>query len=163
MFEENNIETENVQQTEGLSGQVTSQVQMADAIVREVENPKISLSDQLFSYYHPDTHLCVDLKVIRHEPGRMPVGAMLPGIIIKLDEDQFTFLQKGTKKVPKTMRNPHVYEGARINVNINNNGALYPTFTHPRYTEDFNFQDFCREAAEELLLVASLIGKNSIE
>ena len=33
----------------------------------------------------------------------------------------------------------------------------YPTFNRPSYTRDFSFQNFCREAAEELLVVAGLI------
>ena len=61
------------------------------------------------------------------------------------------------KKVVVTMRNPHVYLGKRINVNRKDDGTLYPTFNRPRYTKDFAFQDFCREAAEELLAVAGLV------
>ena len=56
-----------------------------------------------------------------------------------------------------TQRNPHIYVGRRINVNRKDDGTLYPTFNRPRYTKDFSFQDFCREAAEELLVVAGLV------
>ena len=60
-------------------------------------------------------------------------------------------------------RNPHVYIGIRINVNRKDDGTLYPTFNRPRYTRDFSFQDFCREAAEELLLVAGLIEEEDLQ
>ena len=59
------------------------------------------------------------------------------------------------------MRNPHVYLGKRINVNLKDDGTLYPTFNRPQYTESFTFQDFCREAAEELLAVAGLVEEYS--
>ena len=115
--------------------------------------------DRLFKDFFPDTHLDVDLKLITREPGRMPVGAYLDGAITHDDEDHFTFIQNDPekKKVVVTMRNPHVYVGKRINVNRKDDGTLYPTFNRPQYTESFTFQDFCREAAEELYLVAGLV------
>ena len=58
-----------------------------------------------------------------------------------------------------TKRNPHVLELNWINVNRKDDGTLYPTFNRPRYTEDFTFQDFCRKAAEELLMVAGSFDK----
>jgi hypothetical protein len=101
----------------------------------------------------------VDLKLLTREPGHMPVGAMLDGAITHDKEDHFIFIQNDPvkKKVLVTMRNPHVYLGKRINVNLKDDGTLYPTFNRPQYTESFTFQDFCREAAEELLAVAGLI------
>ena len=36
-------------------------------------------------------------------------------------------------------------------------GTLYPTFRQPQYTRFYTFKDFCREAAEELLMVVSLL------
>ena len=109
--------------------------------------------------FYPTTELDVDLKLMTHEPGRMPVGAYLDGVITHDDDDHFTFIENDPekKKVVVTQRNPHVYLGKRINVNRKDDGTLYPTFNRPRYTKDFSFQDLCREAAEELLVVAGLI------
>ena len=113
---------------------------------------------KLFENIFPHTEPCCELKLMTREPGRMPVGAMLDGAITHDEEDHFTFIQNDPekKKVVVTMRNPHVYLGTRINVNSKDDGTLYPTFNRPRYTESFTFQDFCREAAEELLAVAGL-------
>ena len=128
-----------------------------------LENSKeplaVAYRDRLFKDFFPDTHLDVDLKLMTREPGRMPVGAFLDGAITHDDEDHFTFIQNDPekKKVVVTQRNPHVYLGKRINVNRKDDGTLYPTFNRPRYTKDFAFQDFCREAAEELLAVAGLV------
>ena len=108
---------------------------------------------------HPDTHLDVDLKLVTREQGRMPVGGFLDGAITRDGENHFSFFQNDAekKRLVVTQRNPHVYLGKRINVNRKDDGTLYPTFNRPSYTKDFSFQDFCREAAEELLVVTGLI------
>ena len=108
--------------------------------------------------FYPDTHLDVDLKLISREPGRMPVGAYLDGVITRDGEDHFCFIQNDEekKRLVVTQRNPHVYLGKRINVNRKDDGSLYPTFNRPRY---ISFKNFCREAAEELIAVAGLVGE----
>ena len=123
---------------------------------------QLLMSDEpLFKDIFPNTELSVDLKLLTREPGRMAVGAYLDGTITHDGEDHFTFIQNASekKKAEVTLRNPHVYLGHRINVNRKDDGTLYPTFNRPRYTKDFTFQDFCREAAEELLVVAGLVEK----
>ena len=120
----------------------------------------VAFRDRIFKDFFPDTHLDVDLKLITRKPGRMPVGAYFNGAITRDEENHFTFIQDvPKKKVVVSIRYPHVYKGTRINVTRNDNGKLYPTFNRPRYTESFTFQDFCREAAEELLAVISLVEK----
>jgi len=132
-------------------------------VIGEVLNGYFQSNEPLAVAYrdrlHPDTHLDVDLKLMTREPGRMPVGAYLDGVITHDDEDHFTFIQNASekKRVAVTQRNPHIYEGLRINVNRKDNGEPYPTFNRPRYSKSFTFKDFCREAAEELLAVAGLI------
>ena len=108
--------------------------------------------------FYQDTQLDVDLKLISREPGRMPVGAYLDGVITRDGEDHFCFIQNDDdkKRLVVTQRNPHVYLGKRINVNRKDDGSLYPTFNRPRY---ISFKNFCREAAEELIAVAGLVGE----
>jgi hypothetical protein len=90
----------------------------------------------------------------------MPVGEMIDGAITHDGEDHYTFIQNDPlKKVGQMHRNPHVYMGKCINVNKKDDGTLYPTFNRPSFNEDFTFHDFCREAAEELLIVAGLVEK----
>lgn len=123
----------------------------------------VAFRDRIFKDFYPDTHLDVDLKLITREPGRIPVGAMIDGAIVHDDEVHFTFIQNDPEKKMAAMhRNPHVYMGKCINVNRKDDGTLYPTFNRPQFTEQFTFQDFCREAAEELIVVAGLIEKNRI-
>ena len=116
-------------------------------------------TDLLFKNLHPDTFLCVDLKVMRNEPGRMPVSEMLGGTLIRNGEESFTFIQDIIEKKGDYARNPHVYSGKHINVVRKKDGELWLTFNRPRYTEKFTFQDLCREAAKELLTIAGLVKK----
>lgn len=130
-------------------------------LIGDLLNDLLQSDEPLFKDIFPNTELSVDLKLLTREPGRMDVGAYLDGTITHDGEDHFTFIQNASekKKVEVTQRNPHVYCGLRINVNRKDDGTLYPTFNRPRYTKDFTFQDFCREAAEELLAVAGLVEK----
>lgn len=125
----------------------------------ELQSEERQYEKFLFKDIFPTTEAGVDVKLFKREPGRMNVGAYLEGTITRDGEYHYTFIQDASekKKVEVTQRNPHVYSGLRINVNRKDDGTLYPTFNRPRYTKDFTFQDFCREAAEELLAVAGLV------
>lgn len=109
----------------------------------------------LFKDIYPNTELGVDLKLLTRRKGRMDIGEVRPGAITRDGEEHFTFVENVIGKKPNEYkRNPHMLELLRINVVRKDDGTLYPTFTRPRYNEKFTFQDFCREAAEELLMVA---------
>ncbi len=107
----------------------------------------------------PNTEPCITFKMLTRQPGRMDVGAILRGILTRDGEEHYTFLEEGDQQKASSQRNPHVYRGRFVNVNQSGDGTLYPTFNRPRYTKEFTFQDLCREAAAELLMVAGLIGK----
>lgn len=115
---------------------------------------------RLLSNLFPNTELCVDLKLLTRQPGRLCLGEMISGAITRDGEEHFTFVEDATeKKQAIVKRNPIVYSGMRVNVHRKDDGTLYPTFNRPVYTEKFTFRDFCREAAEELLEVACLVEK----
>ena len=96
----------------------------------------------------------MDVKTLLRTDGATKVGKNYRGVLMRDGEDHYTFLES----LPATVkRNPHVYRGKRINVSRADDGTLYPTFNRPGYTEDFTFRDFCREAAEELIMVTGLI------
>lgn len=107
----------------------------------------------------PNTEPCITFKMLTRQPGRMDVGAILRGILTRDGEEHYTFLEEGDQQKASSQRNPHVYRGRFVNVNQSGDGTLYPTFNRPRYTKEFSFQDLCREAAAELLMVAGLVGK----
>lgn len=106
---------------------------------------------------YPNTEPCVDLKLLTREPGRIPLGNYLDGAITRDAEDHFLFIENATDKKRNDVqqRNPHVYEGVYININRKPDGTLYPTFNRPQFNEQLSFLEFCRRAAEELILVAS--------
>lgn len=110
---------------------------------------------------YPNTEVSVDLKLLTRRPGRMKDGEMLPGAILRDNEDHYTFMQDALEKestpkksTPAPTRYPHEYEGRCFNVSRRADGNLYPTFCQPHYSDHYTFPDFCREAAEELLMVA---------
>ena len=107
----------------------------------------------------PHTELCVDLKLLTHQPHRMDVGDILSGFLTHDGEEHYSFLEDCSQTKAASQRNPHVYRGQFINVNQRDDGTRYPTFNRPQYTKEFTFHDFCREAAAELLMVAGLVGK----
>lgn len=114
----------------------------------------------IFEALFPNTEMCVDLKLLTHKPGRLCQGETISGAVTRDGEEHFTFVEDAMEKKTATeKRNPIVYSGLRVNVHRKDDGTLYPTFNRPVYTEKFTFRDFCCEAAEELLAVASLVKK----
>lgn len=106
---------------------------------------------------YPNTELCVDLKLLTREPGRIRIGNYLDGAITRDADDHFLFIENASAKKRNDVqqRNPHIYHGVYININRKPNGTLYPTFNRPQFNEQFTFLEFCRKAAEELMQVAS--------
>ena len=105
-----------------------------------------------------NTDLCMDVKTLLRTDRVTKVGKNYKGVLMRDGEDHYTFLESLRPSASK--RNPHVYMGKRINVSRMNDGTLYPTFNRPRYNKNFTFQDFCREAAEELIMVTGLVEEN---
>ena len=54
--------------------------------------------------------------------------------------------------------NPRSSEVRFVKVPRRPDGTLYPSLTRPPYTEVFTFRNFCLAAAEELRMVADMIG-----
>lgn len=119
-------------------------------------------SCRLFKDIFPNTELGVDLKLMTCKPGRMEVGDLLGGVITRDGEEHYTFLENA--KVMRRLsnpRNPLAYHGTTINIHRKADGTLYPTFNRPAITDDYSFALFCCEAAEELIFVAGLLGKEA--
>ena len=105
----------------------------------------------------PNTELCVDLKLLTCQPGRLQTGKSLHGVIARDSYDHFTFEEKESLANVPPKRNPIVYSGMYVNVHKNDEGMLYPTFNRPVYSKNFSFTKFCYKAARELRYVAPLI------
>ena len=110
---------------------------------------------------HPPTHTepGIDLKLLTRHRGRLPIGGYLGGVITHDGEGHYSFVESaGEGRWIPQQRNPHIYEGRFVNVNRRSDGSLYPSLTRPPYTEAFTFRHFCLAAAEELRMVADMIG-----
>ena len=99
--------------------------------------------------FHPNTELGINLKLITREPGRMPVGKYLDGMITRDSEDHYTFLETLPPKVYK--RNPHVYVGKYITITRRDDGGLRPNFKPVKMDANFNATIYARGVANELL------------
>lgn len=119
-------------------------------------------------FYHVNTEICVNLKLITTRRGRMPLGRQLTGTLVHDDPEHFTFVEDGDPLLPgepapllrpAIERNPIIYQGKYINVHRAKDGTLYPTFCRPLLTERFTFRDFCLQAADELRIVARCLEK----
>lgn len=133
---------------------------LARAYREHVANEKEDVTSQLFETIFPSTELDVDLKLFTLRPGRLNENEFLPGMLTRDGENHYSFVQNASeKKRVVNPRNPQLYKGACINVNQQNDGSLYVSCNRPHYTEDYTFKHFCLKAAEELLMVASLVGE----
>ena len=132
----------------------------ARAYRQHVADEKEDEASQLFENIFPNTELDIDLKLFTLKPGRISKGEILAGMLTRDGEDRYCFVQNAPKKKREVNpRNPQLYKGTCINVNQQNDGTLYVSFNRPHYTEDYTFKQFCLKAAEELLLVAGLVGE----
>ena len=108
------------------------------------------------SNFNRNTELCVDLKTILTSDRKAKQFKDYRGVLTRDGREHFTFLEEAPER-KTTKHNPYVYKGYSINVHRRDDGTIYPTFRQPQYTRFYSFRDFCREAAEELLMVVSLL------
>ena len=142
--------------------QEQNEPRLIGSIVEEMLHGRSLLAQTCCEQLHPHTEPCVDLKLLKQKPGRLRVGKCLEGILARDGREHFTFIEEASemKRAAVVSRNPLVYAGACINVHRRDDGSLYPTFRHPQLSTFYTFRDFCREAAEELLMMAGLGEKN---
>lgn len=121
-------------------------------------NPE-TRAEQRPTHHPPHTEPGIDLKLVTRHRGRLPIGGYLGGVITHDGEGHYSFVESaGEGRWIPQLRNPHIYEGRYVNVNRRPDGRLYPSLTRPPYTEVFTFRHFCLAAAEELRMVADMIG-----
>lgn len=113
----------------------------------------------LFDQLHPNTEICVNLKIYSQNPARMQPLDMLRGTLVRdTVEDHFVFREDTPRTMP-VERNPIVLRCRCFNLHKAKDGYLYPVFRRPAYSAVFSFADFCRQAAEELNMVSTLKGE----
>ena len=181
MLKKSHNELENVQQGTTLSGQVNNQAPTVMDIVGEAVNQPTAKelqreslqhitsnendeaeaeTGQLFRDFYPNTELGIDLKLITRKPGRMRVNESIKCTLTYDDENHYTAVENALKRSVAESRNAHIYVGDCVNVNIRTDGIVYPTFRHGQlYSGNISFKDFSLAAAQELKMIASLLGE----
>ncbi len=110
---------------------------------------------------HPNTELCVDLKLLTRKPGRLPIGKSLGGALAHNGEQEFTFVEDARQMVV-SRRYPLVYQGWYVNVHRHDDGALYPSFKRVPIKEDTDVEDFIKIVGLELRNgLKDLVGKST--
>ena len=108
-----------------------------------------ALRARLFKDLHPHTELGVDLKLLTHKPGRMPVDANLNGCITRDGELHYTFTEMRSGGMGK--RNPHVYVGEYITITRRDDGSLRPNFKPmPKLRANLSVDNYAFEVYREL-------------
>jgi len=114
------------------------------------------LDNELFKTLFPNTELSVDLKLLTRVAGRMAIGEVLPGDIVRDGEYHFTFMENAPKpketKVGSTKRNPHDYVGDYITITHRDDDSLRLNFREIKVDEDFNVEAYAIAVANEIIL-----------
>ena len=107
---------------------------------------------------YPDTFLDVNLKVEKRMKGRMKIGELLAGVLSRDGYDHLTFVQNAKTNGKTQKRKAHLYRGTHVNVLVGHD-CFVLSFKHPMLSTTRQLGDFCREAADELYVVAGLIER----
>ena len=115
-----------------------------------------------------NTHLCIDLKTKLVNDKRMvPSKTYIGTLQYNVTSEQFPYEEliifTEMQVTSNDKQYPTIFEGVCVNVHQREDGSLYPTFKKPRFTVDYTFQDFCREASRELAQLPCLIEEEKEE
>ena len=116
--------------------------------------------------WHPNTHLCVDLKTLLRSDCVAKAGKSYPGVLrrdVECEEfnydDHFSFVETLPPTAGK--RNPHVYEGDFITVTRRDDGSYRPNFKPMKVGADFTVAKYAAGVANELLWALEGLIKKS--
>ena len=115
--------------------------------------------------WHPNTHLCVNVKTLLHSDSTMKTGKNYQGILRRDEEceeflidEQFTFLE--TVSSPPEKRNPRIFSGKYINITRRDDGSLKLNFKELKVGPGFSLDRFALGVYNELCLaLGGLIEK----
>ncbi len=97
--------------------------------------------------FHPNTHLCVDLKTLLCEDRVAEVKKDYIGVFRQDAEDHFLFMESLHRT--RTRRNPRVFEGHYINITRSADGAYHPNFK-PVRIDASSLRSYAQGVAREL-------------
>lgn len=120
----------------------------------------------LFTKLFPNTELGIELKLITSQPGRLGIGAAIPGVILHDAEEHYVFVEFKNEqelikffqvfgaalKGKKTDRNVPVYQGTYLNVNRDDHGSCRPFFKQIYLNEVTDIDKFVTHVCQELYM-----------
>ena len=112
------------------------------------------------NFMFTNTELCIDLKLVTRQPGRMAAGKCLDGKLTRDADNHYTFIEG----LPSTngKRNPHVFIGKYITITRRDDGSLRPNFKPVVMGDDFSTYNYARDVANELLWgLSGLVGEEA--
>ena len=115
---------------------------------RNFDSKKAGSQEQNEPRLYPHTELNVDLKLLTHQRGRMPVGANLNGCIRRDGEEHYTFTEAQFGSAAR--RNPHVFEGRHITITRRSDGSLHPNFKEMHIGAGFRIDSYALAVMNEL-------------
>ncbi len=107
--------------------------------------------------WHPNTHLCVDVKTLLRSDRTMKAGKEYPGVLrrdVEIDEFRYNEIFTFVETVPLTAgkRNQHVFNGKYITVTRRDDGSLRLNFKELPKGADFNLERFAFGVYNELCM-----------
>ena len=107
--------------------------------------------------WHPNTHLCVDVKTLLRSDRTMKAGKEYPGVLrrdVEIDEFRYNKIFTFVETVPQTAgkRNPHVFDGKYITVTRRDDGSLRLNFKELPKGADFNLERFALGVYNEICM-----------
>ncbi len=115
--------------------------------------------------WHPDTHLCVNLKTILRGDRYAKAGKSYTGVLrrdVTCEEfnydEHFTFVETASQTAEK--RNPHVFVGRYITITRRDDGSLRPNFKPMPTGDGFSVERYALGVYNELCMaLIGLVGK----
>lgn len=107
--------------------------------------------------WHPNTHLCVDVKTLLRSDRTMKAGKEYPGVLrrdVEIDEFRYNEIFTFVETVPQTAgkRNPHVFDGKYITVTRRADGSLRLNFKELKTGEGFSLEGYALGVYNEICM-----------
>jgi len=107
--------------------------------------------------WHPNTHLCVDVKTLLRSDRTMKTGKEYPGVLrrdVEIDEFRYNEIFTFVETLPQTAgkRNPHVFNGKYITVTRRADGSLRLNFKELKTGEGFNLERYALSVYYEICI-----------
>jgi hypothetical protein len=128
----------------------------ADSLASREPRPVGSILNDMFGGWHPNTHLCVNVKTLLRSDTKMKAGKGYQGVLRRDEvceefrhEEHFTFHEERLAAAV-CKRNPHLFDGQYITVTRRSDGSLRLNFKNLKQDAYENVDNYAFEVYREL-------------